>query len=55
MGDPFEESTELGLLSMPERVADLDRDVRKTVEAGAKILTGAKLLDSRETSTPRQY
>jgi succinate-semialdehyde dehydrogenase / glutarate-semialdehyde dehydrogenase len=47
VGDPFEKSTELGPLSMPEGVADLDCDVRKTVEAGTKILTGGKLLDSR--------
>jgi succinate-semialdehyde dehydrogenase/glutarate-semialdehyde dehydrogenase len=47
VGEPFEESTELGLLSMPEGVADRDRDVRKTVETGTKILTGGKLLDSR--------
>jgi succinate-semialdehyde dehydrogenase/glutarate-semialdehyde dehydrogenase len=43
--DPFEERTELGPLSRPEGAADLDRDARKTVEAGAKILTGGRLLD----------
>jgi succinate-semialdehyde dehydrogenase/glutarate-semialdehyde dehydrogenase len=45
VGDPFKESTELGPLSTREGVNDLDRDVRKTVEAGAKILTGGKPLD----------
>jgi succinate-semialdehyde dehydrogenase/glutarate-semialdehyde dehydrogenase len=45
VGDPFDESTEVGPLSTPEGVADLDRDVRKSVEAGAKILTGGKPLD----------
>lgn len=44
VGDPFDESTELGPLSTPQGVADLDRDVRKTVEAGAKVLTGGKPL-----------
>ncbi len=45
VGDPFEESTELGPLATPQGVIDLDRDVRKTVEAGAKVLTGGKPLD----------
>jgi succinate-semialdehyde dehydrogenase/glutarate-semialdehyde dehydrogenase len=45
VGDPFDESTEVGPLSTPDGVADLDRDVRKSVEAGAKILTGGKPLD----------
>ena len=45
VGDPFKESTELGPLATREGVNDLDRDVRKTVEAGAKILTGGKPLD----------
>src|ERR1700676_372593 len=44
VGDPFDESTEVGPLSTPEGVTDLDRDVRKSVEAGAKILTGGKPL-----------
>jgi succinate-semialdehyde dehydrogenase / glutarate-semialdehyde dehydrogenase len=45
VGDPFDEETELGPLSTAEGLADLDRDVRKTVEAGAKVLTGGKPLD----------
>src|SRR3981189_229662 len=45
VGEPFDESTEVGPLSTPDGVADLDRDVRKSVEAGAKILTGGKPLD----------
>lgn len=45
VGDPFDESTELGPLSTPEGVKDLDRDVRRSVEAGAKILTGGKPLE----------
>jgi succinate-semialdehyde dehydrogenase/glutarate-semialdehyde dehydrogenase len=45
VGDPFDESTELGPLSTREGVSDLDRDVRKSVAAGAKILTGGKPLD----------
>jgi succinate-semialdehyde dehydrogenase / glutarate-semialdehyde dehydrogenase len=45
VGDPLDELSELGPLSTSESVADLDRDVRKTVEDGAKILTGGKSLD----------
>jgi len=39
VGDPFDEKTELGPLSTADGLADLDRDVKKTVEAGAKVLT----------------
>jgi succinate-semialdehyde dehydrogenase/glutarate-semialdehyde dehydrogenase len=45
VGDPFDEKTELGPLSTPDGVTDLDRDVQKTVRAGAKVLTGGKPLD----------
>src|SRR6202158_6334703 len=45
VGDPFDEMTELGPLSTADGLADLDRDVKKTVEAGAKVLTGGKRLD----------
>ena len=40
IGDPFDEKTELGPLSTPDAVKDLDRDVKKSVDAGAKLLTG---------------
>ncbi len=45
VGDPFDENTELGPLATEDGVADLDRDVKITVRAGAKILTGGKPLD----------
>jgi succinate-semialdehyde dehydrogenase/glutarate-semialdehyde dehydrogenase len=45
VGDPFDEKTEVGPLSTADGLADLDRDVKKTVEAGAKVLTGGKPLD----------
>jgi succinate-semialdehyde dehydrogenase / glutarate-semialdehyde dehydrogenase len=45
VGDPFEEATELGPLSTAQGLEDLDRDVKATVEAGAKVLTGGKPLD----------
>jgi len=45
VGDPFDEATELGPLSTSQGLKDLDRDVKATVEAGAKVLTGGKPLD----------
>jgi succinate-semialdehyde dehydrogenase / glutarate-semialdehyde dehydrogenase len=45
VGDPFDESTELGPLSTTQGLEDLDRDVKASVEAGAKVLTGGQPLD----------
>jgi len=44
IGDPFDEPTELGPLSTPDGVKDLERDVDKTLKAGAKLLTGGHAL-----------
>src|SRR6201993_4446300 len=40
IGDPFDEKTELGPLSTPDGVRDLDAGVQKSVRAGAKLLAG---------------
>jgi succinate-semialdehyde dehydrogenase/glutarate-semialdehyde dehydrogenase len=40
LGDPNDESTELGPLATEDGVNSLDRDVRATVAAGAVVLTG---------------
>src|SRR3981189_2453078 len=45
VGDPFDEKTEVGPLATSDGLADLDRDVKKTIAAGAKVLTGGKPLD----------
>jgi len=45
IGDPFEESTQLGPLSSADAVTTLDADVKKTVAAGARLLTGGHPLD----------
>jgi succinate-semialdehyde dehydrogenase/glutarate-semialdehyde dehydrogenase len=42
LGDPLDPATELGPLANPDAVADLDRDVRRSIEAGARVLTGGK-------------
>jgi succinate-semialdehyde dehydrogenase / glutarate-semialdehyde dehydrogenase len=40
VGDPFDEKTDVGPLSTPGGVKDLDADVQKSVKAGARLLTG---------------
>jgi succinate-semialdehyde dehydrogenase/glutarate-semialdehyde dehydrogenase len=45
IGDPLDETTELGPLSTADGVTSLDADVQKTIRAGARVLTGAKKLD----------
>jgi succinate-semialdehyde dehydrogenase / glutarate-semialdehyde dehydrogenase len=45
VGDPFDETTELGPLATADGVDTLDADVQKTIKAGARILTGGKRLD----------
>ena len=44
IGDPMQENVELGPLATPDGVADLQRDVEKSVQAGARLLTGGKPL-----------
>ena len=45
VGDPMAADTDLGPLSSPDAVEALDRQVRDTVSAGARLLTGGKPLD----------
>ena len=45
IGDPLEESTEIGPLATPQIVNDLDEQVKKAVDSGARVLTGGKKLD----------
>lgn len=45
LGNPLDESTELGPLASAEAVASLHEDVQKTVRAGARLLTGGKPLE----------
>ena len=42
VGDPFDESTDVGPLATADGVTSLDADVRKTVAAGARVLMGGK-------------
>ena len=45
IGDPFDEQTQLGPLATAEAVKSLDADVQKTIQAGAKLLTGGHALN----------
>ncbi len=40
IGDPMDDKTELGPLANADAVSSLDADVKKTVEAGARLVTG---------------
>ncbi len=45
IGDPMEESTDIGPLATPQIVNDLDEQVKKAVASGARVLTGGKKLN----------
>jgi succinate-semialdehyde dehydrogenase/glutarate-semialdehyde dehydrogenase len=44
VGDPMDPETQLGPLATPSIRDDLDRQVRETVKAGARLLTGGRAL-----------
>jgi succinate-semialdehyde dehydrogenase/glutarate-semialdehyde dehydrogenase len=44
IGDPLEESTEIGPLATPQIVNDLERQVNDAISQGARVLTGGKRL-----------
>ncbi len=45
IGDPLEESTEIGPLATPQIVNDLDEQVKKAVASGARVLTGGNKIN----------
>jgi len=45
IGDPMEESTEIGPLATPQIVDDLDEQVKKAVASGGRVLTGGAKID----------
>jgi len=45
VGDPMDEATQLGPLATPDIIEDLDEQVRRSVQAGARLLTGGERLD----------
>jgi succinate-semialdehyde dehydrogenase/glutarate-semialdehyde dehydrogenase len=47
VGDPMDESTDVGPLAMPQLVNDIEKQVRDSIAAGAKLLCGGKRLGER--------
>jgi len=47
VGDPLDESTDIGPLAMPQIVRDLEKQVQASIDAGAKVLTGGKRIGER--------
>ena len=47
LGDPMDEKTDVGPLATPQIVDDLDQQVRDSVRAGARLLTGGKRVGDR--------
>jgi succinate-semialdehyde dehydrogenase/glutarate-semialdehyde dehydrogenase len=45
VGDPMDETTQVGPLATPEILEGLDQQVRRSVELGASVLTGGRRLD----------
>ena len=45
LGDPFDANTDVGPLATEAGLKELDEDVRKTIKAGARLLTGGKALE----------
>ena len=47
VGNPMDEATDIGPLAMPQIVEDIDKQVQRSVAAGAKLLTGGKRIGER--------
>jgi len=45
VGDPMDETVDVGPLATPQILEDLDEQVRKSVAAGARVLTGGKRIE----------
>jgi succinate-semialdehyde dehydrogenase / glutarate-semialdehyde dehydrogenase len=45
VGDPMDEGTDMGPLATPDILEDVDSQVRKSVEAGARVLTGGEPME----------
>jgi succinate-semialdehyde dehydrogenase / glutarate-semialdehyde dehydrogenase len=45
IGDPFDATTDVGPLATADGLDELDADVQKTIQAGARLLTGGKRLN----------
>ena len=52
VGDPMSEETEMGPLATPQILEDVDAQVRESVEAGARVLTGGKPMEGEGNFYP---
>jgi len=52
VGDPLDTKTDLGPLASASAVEDLQRDVQKSIEAGARVLTGGEPLPGKGSLYP---
>jgi len=46
-GNPLEQETDIAPLSRPDLVDDIEKQVNRSIEAGAKLITGGKRIDRR--------
>ncbi len=46
-GNPLEQETDIAPLSRPDLVDDIEKQVKRSIEAGAKLITGGKRIDRR--------
>jgi succinate-semialdehyde dehydrogenase/glutarate-semialdehyde dehydrogenase len=47
LGDPMDESTDIGPMATPQIVSDIEKQVNDSVAAGTKLLTGGKRVGER--------
>jgi succinate-semialdehyde dehydrogenase/glutarate-semialdehyde dehydrogenase len=52
IGDPLDPTTELGPMASTSGVEDLQRDVQKSIDAGARLLTGGKPIPGKGSFYP---
>ena len=52
IGDPLDETTDIGPLATPDILKDLDEQVQKSIKAGAKVLIGGQRLTGRGNFYP---
>ena len=52
LGDPLDPATEMGPLSSPDAVEEIDRQVQETIAAGARLHTGGKPLAGQGSFYP---
>jgi succinate-semialdehyde dehydrogenase / glutarate-semialdehyde dehydrogenase len=52
VGDPMDENTDMGPLATPDILEDVDGQVKKSVEAGAHVLTGGEPMEGRGNFYP---